>query len=271
MTAPRVTLLLALGLMMAAPLSAQPGPDARMRAFLEAGREVESNEKLADFFVRASPATWVLTTRVGHDTHVGRWRFAHADLLPAMDEGPLCETFSHGGDVISMESLMYRIVFDKRPWRRVGGQRFVPAGAPARSPLFVEWRREGGRWVIASFGEERRRDPEPLSERFRGRRMVGDAVRGPPVTLPLPADAAVAAGMRWYEDNEPIMVEGHRLTRYGLPRPLADGDVRRIGSIDGVGVYREVGTVGVPGVVYLPVTRDGMFQPYQNMTGDGCP
>src|ERR1051326_7615549 len=101
MTAPRVALLLALGLMMAAPLAAQPGPDARMRAFLQAGREMQSNEKLADFFVRGTPATWVLTTRIGGEARVGRWRFAHGDLLPAMDEGPLCETFSHGGDVIS--------------------------------------------------------------------------------------------------------------------------------------------------------------------------
>ena len=54
-------------------------------------------------------------------------------------------------------------------------------------------------------------------------------------------------------------------------RAGTEGEVRRIGSIEGVGVYREVGTVGVPGVVYLPVTRDGTFQPYQNMTGDGCP
>lgn len=271
MTASRITLLLALGLMMAAPLSAQSGPDARMRAFLQAGREMEPNEKLTDFFVRGSPATWVLTTRLGQETHVGRWRFEHADLLPAMDEGPLCETFSHGGDVISTESLMYRILFDKRPWRRVGGKRFVPAGAPARSPLFVEWRREGGRWVITSFGEEHRRDPVPQDGRFSDARMVGDSLRGPPLTLPLPTSAPVATDMRWYVDNEPIMVQGRRLTKYGLPRPLADGEVRRIGAIGGVGVFREVGTAGIAEVVYLPVTRDGSFQPYQSMMGDGCP
>lgn len=267
----RVALFLGFALMVAGPLSAQPAPDERMRAFLHAGRTMEPHEKLADFFTQRGPSTWVLTTRTGAEARIGRWRFEHADLVPAMGSGPLCETFSHGGDVISTESLMYRILFDKRPWRRVGSTRFVPADAAARSPVFVEWRREGGQWVIASFGEEHRRDPGPPREPSGDGVMVRDAVKGPPLALPLPADAAVVAGLRWYEHNEPITVEGHRLVKYGLPRPLGEGEVRRIGSIAGVGVYRETGTTGTPEVVYLPVSRDGIFQPYQNMTGDGCP
>jgi hypothetical protein len=39
-------------------------------------------------------------------------------------------------------------------WRRVRGNRFVPPGASASSAIFVEWRREGDRWVVSAFGDE---------------------------------------------------------------------------------------------------------------------
>jgi hypothetical protein len=39
-------------------------------------------------------------------------------------------------------------------WRRVSGTRFVPPGETAASAIFVEWRREGSKWVVSSFGDE---------------------------------------------------------------------------------------------------------------------
>ncbi|HEX8244638.1 MAG TPA: hypothetical protein VF541_14125 [Longimicrobium sp.] len=39
-------------------------------------------------------------------------------------------------------------------WRRVRGNRFVPVGDPNSAGFFVEWRREGGRWVVSAFGDE---------------------------------------------------------------------------------------------------------------------
>jgi hypothetical protein len=39
-------------------------------------------------------------------------------------------------------------------WRRIAGTRFVPPGEGRSSPVFIEWRREGQRWVIGSIGDE---------------------------------------------------------------------------------------------------------------------
>ena len=53
-------------------------------------------------------------------------------------------------------------------WRRVGGNRFVPPGAPASSPIFVEWRREGDAWVVAAAGASLGPLVEMSTERFDG-------------------------------------------------------------------------------------------------------
>ena len=65
-------------------------------------------------------------------------------------------------------------------------------------------------------------------------------------------------------------MNGGRLSKYGLPRPLQSGDVTRIGTVNGVAAFAETGAAGVE-VVYVAVDRHGLFQPYQAMTGDGCP
>ncbi|HEX9939091.1 MAG TPA: hypothetical protein VGB15_18255 [Longimicrobium sp.] len=58
--------------------------------------------------------------------------------------------------------LVHQVLCRGVAWRPVSPTRFVPPGAGASSPTFVEWRREGGRWVIAAFGEETfARDPLP--------------------------------------------------------------------------------------------------------------
>jgi hypothetical protein len=50
--------------------------------------------------------------------------------------------------------LMDVIMHTAHRWRLVGGNRFVPPDAPANCPTYVEWRREGNRWVISAFGDE---------------------------------------------------------------------------------------------------------------------
>ena len=38
------------------------------------------------------------------------------------------------------------------PWLRTSGMRFVPPGYDAHSLVFVRWRKEGGRYVVAEIG-----------------------------------------------------------------------------------------------------------------------
>lgn len=272
----QVIALLALAIGAARPVHAQEAdeePGSRpswslqrtMRAFVrELGGEVRG------FFPTRGEWDWVVTTRYPDGTlrrQVRRFPAAQTDsaLGPS---GPVCDSFN-SGDFVEMGTLIYHARGEWERWPRVGATRFVPPGHRAGSPVYVEWRREDGRWVISSFGGEGWYQPRVLGRtpgetiRFRGRRT--------PLRLPLPDTARVAAGRRWYESHEPIGVDGNRITMYGLPRKLSDGDLVPWAILDGVVVYVEAGMTGrTAEVVYIPVDRMGMFQPYQNMTGNGC-
>ncbi len=212
---------------------------------------------------------WVLTTRYPDGSRrrqVQRFPAAQTDAALAAS-GPLCDSF-HSGDIIALGTVIYYAGGEWERWRRVGATRFVPPGRPATFPVFVEWRREDGRWVIAAVGEEGGYQPRLLG------RDPGEAARfrrGAPLRLPLPDTARVAGGASWFENHLPITVGRDRLFKYGLPRLLNDGDVVRRGTVNGVGVYLEPEAEGPPwAVVYLPVDRAGTFQSYQNTVGNGC-
>jgi hypothetical protein len=239
-----------------------------MRDFVEALQD--EREQLEDFFPRRDPWTWIVTTRsLSGRVTVKRREFLGSETLAAMEHpGPLCETFSRGGDVGSVESLTFRLMrTDPLPWRLVDGRRFVPPRAPPRSATFVEWRREDRRWVISAIGEEVTGAPRLLGRPVN--MLVRDSTAGQPVTLPLPADAAVAAGTRWFVEYEPIVAGDMMLTAYGLPREIPAEFLTRVGTVNGVAAYVETGAGAE--VVYIPVTRDGSFQTYQFMTSSGCP
>ncbi|HEX9938174.1 MAG TPA: hypothetical protein VGB15_13660 [Longimicrobium sp.] len=213
------------------------------------------------YFPTRGDWTWVPTTRhPGGTDRPGIHRFPAAQTDSTIGRGgPLCDAF-RSGDYAVLGTLIAPGI-DRRgsgEWRRVRGTRFVPQGEPASFPVFVEWRREDGRWVISAFGGETRYAP------------AAAARPRTPLRLPLPATEPVAAGAPWFVNNEPIMVDGFRLNKYGLPRALAQGEVVRFDSVHGVGVYVEPSARGRPEVVYVVVSRDGMFQPYQSSMGNGC-
>jgi hypothetical protein len=226
-------------------------------------------EQLEDFFPRRDPWTWIVTTRsLSGQVAVERREFRGSETLAAMEpSGPLCETFAFGGDVGSVESLMHRLRMDPLPWRLVDGRRFVPPGSPPRSTTFVEWRIEDRRWVVSAVGEGRTAAPRLLGRPLNS--LVRDSTAGQPVTLPLPADAAVAAGTRWLAEYEPIVAGDTMLTANGQPRSIPSDLLTRVGTVNGVAAYGETGA-GLE-VVYIPVTRDGSFQIYQSMTSSACP
>jgi len=69
----------------------------------------------------------------------------------------------------------------------------------------------------------------------------------------------------WYRQEAPITVQGRRYTRYGLPRVLSVGEVRRYGDHLGVAVFVAAAHPGTarPDVVYVPLRRGCEFQAYR--------
>jgi hypothetical protein len=145
----------------------------------------------------------------------------------------------------------------------VRGNRFVPPGASARSPVFVEWRREGGEWVISRFGDEQMHVPHLAGEE------IGTIMRD--TLLRLPPNAS-AANERWYVNNDPISFDGHRYVKYGLPRQVRAEDwglLVRIGRAGRVPVYAERGVAKPQEVIYIP-TGPGEAQPYEGFLRGTC-
>jgi hypothetical protein len=83
------------------------------------------------------------------------------------------------------------------------------------------------------------------------------------------AEGVYAPGKPWFEENEPIHADDESLIKYGLPRAIPRELLAPYGVMDGVPVYREIGTRGPPEVIYVAISP-GMFQPYQDIIGTGC-
>lgn len=241
-----------------------------MRAFLEAVED-EPIDRIAAFFPKRGGWTWV-QSYVDRAGRRGTWRFPATETLRAITVGgPACLSFGVPGAHVGPPEgvLSMQVAAHGTRWRRVGARRFVPPGAPDDSPAFVEWRLEDGEWVVSAFGDEYYYDPGLLGvsvlDRTVGRR---DSTRGRRLT----ADDAYAEKEPWFISDEPIVFEGGRYTKYGLPRTLAEHEVTRIGSLGRVGVFAEAGAsgAGMPDVLYLPVRPGGEFQPYQSFGGDSC-
>jgi hypothetical protein len=166
----------------------------------------------------------------------------------------VCKSFDHPAgwgpfeERLGMQALTHR-----RPWRRVRGSRFVPAGESAASPVFVEWRREDGAWVVSAFG-----DVDVYFPRVLGRPASHGAFSYD--TVGVPEDAAFAPA-DWYM----ITVNGLRFPRYGIPRPLNEAErasLVRIGLYQGVSVFATRDQADWPAHVYL-LTAPGQFQLYE--------
>ena len=242
------------------------GLEARMDAFLTALTEASPRANLTPFLPREGSWTWVATQRYDHRPDVvGRWRFDAAELATATGfDGPLCETFSLGGDAMVVGTLMHTIRVSDRRWRRVPGDRFVPADRGHGSRVFVQWRREDGRWVVSEVGDERFRETPLL-----GREVDAVQMAPGPYSPPRPPEERYAAGLAWFEENQPLSVEGELLVKYGPGREMDPAELVRLGVKDGVPVYVERAVRTNPEVVYLPISP-GRFQPYQDTIGTGC-
>ncbi|MFL5386959.1 MAG: hypothetical protein ACJ8GN_31075 [Longimicrobiaceae bacterium] len=245
--------------------------DARMRTLADSMREYGDSESFAAFFPRRGSWSWTRYLRgaPGGDRAQSR-RFRAEETVEALsDSGPLCPSFFRGGGEVetSSTSIAGWLSDTGRGWRRFG-RRFVPRGSPASSPTFVEWMREDGRWVIAAFGDEDTWSPPPPRPDYPAVRRSPTV--GPPLKLPLPADGRYAASAPWFVSDGPISINGRLRLKYGLPRRLGDGDVTRIGWIEGVPVYVEPSDADAATVIYVAVDAEGTFQPYYPGSNYSC-
>lgn len=255
-----------LPLLLAIPLraAAQDGLESRNEAFLRAVKDAP-RDSVAAFFPRRGDWTW---TQVAEGAPPGLrsrvWRFPATETLRAIrPHGPVCESFwqSPAGVGPIETVLSMRIEGDGTRWRRVAGNRFVPPGESARSPTFVQWRREDGRWVVSAFGDATYWFPRVLGY-VRGPDVVRDTV------LPLPPTPVYAAEAPWYLDNRTIYFEGYRYTKYGRPRAIADTlSLQRVGRFGLIGVYTEKGNTTAE-ILYIPLAP-GQYQLYEVGHGRG--
>jgi hypothetical protein len=132
---------------------------------------------------------------------------------------------------------------------------FPPRPVPQPPETAAPLPAEPARIVLCrvSGGEALRLDaaPDPAT---------GDTtVRGTPLRTAHPADAG-ALGTDWYADGAPLVLDGRRYVKFGLPRTLEPGSVRRVGEFRGVGVF--AGAEGAAGTVYVPLGSGCDFQAY---------
>jgi hypothetical protein len=141
----------------------------------------------------------------------------------------------------------------------VRGNRFVPPGEPATAPVFVEWRREDGQWVVSAFGDEGfyslrvlGREPGPFSPDVEG----------------IPEDAAFIPA-----DQLVVGIEGRSYARYGQPRPLNEAErasLVRIGVLNRVSVFAERDPAARRGGVVYLLAAPGQYQPYRTHASVPC-
>lgn len=161
--APAVMLLLAFR----ADLRAQPAhPEqdslrARMAEFVLALPEDRSSERTRRFFPLSGAWQYKRTVHRsdGRDS-AQTWTITVADAplvfgYPSTRRiHPATESLEINYEAQRPGLLLYTIMNGATVWRLVGANRFVPLGASASSPTYVEWRREGDRWVISAFGDQ---------------------------------------------------------------------------------------------------------------------
>ena len=164
MRSPRTVILAAISLAVAASTAAAQDPRAgaagpaeslaaRNAAFLATVRDRGAAE-IAAFFPRSGEVRYLHTQHEKVGDRAGAWRFPADGVRRAIENGPLRDSFQIQVERQPIGLFAHQVMIRGVGWRRVGGTRFVPPGARAASPTFVEWRREGTRWVVSAFGDE---------------------------------------------------------------------------------------------------------------------
>lgn len=152
-----VAMLVALFLSFPAPSgSAQGiagGLGSTMHAFLKRLQGMPG--EFQPYLPRTGDLTYIHTTHSPEGDSVRVSRFTVEEVAVQLQSGgPIFEALYHSPEHQVVGLLVNQVECRGIKWRRVTITRFVPPGADASSPVFVEWRREGRTWVISSFGDE---------------------------------------------------------------------------------------------------------------------
>jgi hypothetical protein len=134
----------------------RPGPalDLRVHEFIASVDTLEP-AGIVHFFPTTGDVVYRRTIHTAEGTQTGVWRFPATEVLVALASGgPLWESFEIQPEAQPVGLFEHQVKLRAGRWRRVRGTRFVPPGADASSPIYVEWRQEGTNWVIAEFGDE---------------------------------------------------------------------------------------------------------------------
>jgi hypothetical protein len=148
------------GAAQAPPPAGEASLETRMHAFLTGITRV-GEDSAAAFFPRSGHFTWVETTHYVDRDVVGTWRFPAADFRAAYRD-LLNDMLTGHVEGNRVGSFSHQLQIRRPRWRRAPGNRFVPADAPDSSPIFVQWRREDGRWVVSVIGDESYNGEAPL-------------------------------------------------------------------------------------------------------------
>ena len=126
---------------------------ARTRSFLTAVNG-EDYERLLEFFPTRGRFTYVHTLHSRAGDRRGVSHFLAAQKRDAIEKGALFPSFALQVENQPVGLFAHQVMMRGARWHRVSGTRFVPPGETASSDIFVEWRREGSKWVVSSFGDE---------------------------------------------------------------------------------------------------------------------
>lgn len=128
--------------------------EKRMESFLASFDSI-SAEDFVEFFPRNDEVAYRHTRHTSHGDEISIKRF-HARSIPASLEysGPLWPSFQFQFEGQPIGLLAHQVMVRTGRWLRFSEFRFVPPGSEASSPTYVEWRREGPRWVVSEFGDE---------------------------------------------------------------------------------------------------------------------
>jgi hypothetical protein len=125
-----------------------------METFLASFDSINAAD-FAEFFPRTGHAVYRHTRHTVRGSEVVVRTFPAAEIPAALQYSrPLWASFQFQFEEQPVGLLTQQVMLRTGRWGRVGEFRFVPPGADADSPTYVEWRREGQNWVISEYGDE---------------------------------------------------------------------------------------------------------------------
>jgi len=127
---------------------------ATNKAFLDAVQS-QDGERVSSFFPKQGTFTYTYLYHARSGDSLREERFAAAEARREIIEGSLSESLAPATHSIGVGTLYSETALrGTEEWVRVDATRFVPRSRGQSSAIYVEWRREGGRWVISAFGDE---------------------------------------------------------------------------------------------------------------------